>query len=249
MTDTRVPDEAVEAGAFAAWASTTPFHSLTEVEFRAKADEHVSVRDLGGGTTLEHDMLLDWELNKPTYSVLSRAALEAALPFLSPQAGEAVKRWHLDTKLHRMVEHGYGEWVRWDDASSSSPSIERGDDLGGAIGRRLATADAAASLAEALASPRPIGDEKARWRVKPLVWEKNGYRWHAKTPLGSRYTISGADYRGQRTVHMTMAGAFGDAVGSHVAWVNSEDEGFAAAQSDYEARINSAIEDGEANGA
>lgn len=77
--------------------------------------------------------------------------------------------------------------------------------------------------------------------ILPLEWEKDGDRWHAKTPLGSRYTVGGADYRGHRTVNITTAGEFGDAVGDHVAWVKSAEEGFAAAQTDYEQRIRSAL--------
>lgn len=33
----------------------------------------------------------------------------------APPAAAPITRYHLDTVLHSMVEHGYGEWVRWDD--------------------------------------------------------------------------------------------------------------------------------------
>jgi hypothetical protein len=83
-----VTDEMVRAGAFAAWASTTPFAGLTEAAFRAKSDQHVRSADLGGGTTLEQDMLLDWELNTDTFCVLARATLEAAIRKLSEVSHE-----------------------------------------------------------------------------------------------------------------------------------------------------------------
>jgi len=74
-----ITDEMVRAGAFAAWASTTPFAGLTEAAFRAKIDQHVRTVDLGQGATLEQDMLLDWELNADTFCILARATLKAAI--------------------------------------------------------------------------------------------------------------------------------------------------------------------------
>lgn len=82
------PEGTLRRMAFAMWSATTPFGGMSEADFRSRErSEQFRVRELGNdGSTLEHDMLLDWEMNADTFVVLARAAFDALpAPPPSPQ--------------------------------------------------------------------------------------------------------------------------------------------------------------------
>jgi hypothetical protein len=98
-----------------------------------------------------------------------------------------------------------------------------------------AICDDAADALDLYASLRPIGDEKAQWRVKQLEWRPAGSGdWRAESAVGDYE----ACWRDNEYIVIL------DGLRAHViaTGVRGHDLAKAAAQSDYEARINSAIE-------
>jgi hypothetical protein len=252
MTDTRVPDEAVRA----------LIERLRQYQVQRYNGDDVFPR---------------FSLYRPPIAIEAADTLEA---FLSPQAGEALGWWlkidenPLDPQevfIDRLdcEEYAVKQRMTYPNstyvvlplyASSSSPSIERGepteDDLkpiadlyGNEIADRFKLDDWRKGIClivlqaiqhgfRALVSPRPIGDEKARVKVKALTWRNEDGDRLAPSVAGNYWLFD--EGNGWKLLHGEyLVGIFG-----------SEDIAKIAAQSDYEARINSAIEqDGEANGA
>ena len=113
--------------------------------------------------------------------------------------------------------------------------IKAADELAGIVRREMAHYDDPECMMAALHAYRTARNEQGEVKVKPLVWEcEAGWRWKGVPPDGFFANVA-------KWVWSDMNGKF--KYGGSKELFSTVEEAKRAAQSDYETRIRSALEE------